>query len=473
MKPKIAVALSAMLMSSACASSIQSTLIRDRDEVGEGVSYHLPKRMVRLVVDRKALNPDRSKEFLKLHQAQIALNDAVAAENMAMAALDAAMLALSDAGKAEPPLPESAIKTLDDDVKAKKLSHDMAKNTSNERKKDVAAAEAAYLEAVRKRAEKSKEETVNYEETVTLSLTPLIPDEEARFTAKMNHNWFRSDDWDLRVSAAGLLSKGDSKPDGELDEVIIELGKVALAIINPGGVVGGSIIPHALGNYAGASDPNGSDIRCPADRTFHYELEFDPSTKTAAEINEDLRAVCSYHRIAFNFEGMRPSTENQDKFDRGLVYRRERPFSLTVTRFHYDVSLLTKLTGDANFEPYRSATLMIPNGAPVEVLPYGASYVSQQSLSATFENGMLTGADFTKPGEAQTIAGIPAAVLTGATGLVKEVLTVRTENLTKTSDGIAAQVSATENLQKLLEAQIAYEKAYSDYLEEKSAAPVE
>lgn len=452
MAQRIAAALAAALIVSACASSLQSTYKAAAADAGEGISYYLPKRLVRLTVERKQSTLDRAALAAAYQTAKSAEAEARKMATEKEVAFDTAKRAHQaaiDAG-----LDSEALKPLATARTAAENAYKVAQKALELRSAETSAA-AEKLNAPIPELKKGDK---LYEETARLALLDPIPDIDQRFVAKLNHHWSRDDDWLIDVSAAGLLSGATSNPDGKADEIITEISKTVLALASPGGLVPpskavGLNIFKSTAEDQKFQQRDTADNKCQTNEfTFRYELEFDPTSLGEAAINKSLTNLCSSFRVEFAAPATRSSV-NQETALRGLAYRRGRPVTFTLKKFRGGADLLLRGPQETDFEPHQSATFMIPNGSPVEVLPFEPSAISKQKMTAKFDNGMLTQADFEKPSEGAALAQIPATVVKGAFGLTGELLTLRINNTKSQASSFTAEKDAIDELKKLLEAQ--------------------
>lgn len=462
-KKKYILAAAAVALAPGCASSIQSTHYKeDSKDIGRGTSYYLPKRLVRIVVERTPAKIDRTALAAALQKANTERDKANLVVTEKTVLLDVAKRDLEAAKKVEPALPAETIA-------AKQKSFDDAEVAFKIATLIAAQRIAEVLEATKALNEIPQSEGNNkdgFEETVAISLSGYLPDEKARLVADLHHHWSRNDDWLLEVTPTGLLTSADSNPDGKADEIIVEIAKVALAVVNPAGV---SSFARDFQTRTLSINPRSKRLdessRCPQVRRYRYEFEFDPTDGGAmAKINEHLASQCSAYRVEFSalpdLSGFPVAKDARSSpISDGLAYRRERVFSLKLLRFKDKPDEVNLETPTSDYLPNRFVSVTVPNGAPVEVLPFEPSAFTKQTMAARFNNGMLVRTDFEKPSEGLSVALMPAAAISGAFTLAGELLTARFNNLSKETQIVEGEAKAIEALKKLLEAQEALEEA--------------
>lgn len=413
-----------------------------------GISYYLPKRLVRIVIDRKAADPATADLAAAVVVGKARAETAAADVETKKTAEDKARAELQAARDAK--LPDGEL-----DAALKKAEAELAKA------KALSLVRKAQYDAAIEALRAAEPSEGKYEETFSIVPTDFVPDESKRYIARLDHNWLRDDKWNVTTTKSGLLTTTVVTPDGQLDEVATEVAK--LALVFSGGFPASPVAK--FGNkytMARVAKEEGRGPDCPP--LFHYDREFDPANASLTTINEELGRLCSIYRLEFPRVADQSTGPDASLLGQGLAYRRERPWTLTVKKFPIDDPPLDVLAEQSGYQPFRAVTLMLPNGAPVEVLPYGGNVFTDQNYTGTFDNGMLTTADFTQPSEIKSVALIPVNAISGAAALAGSLLSVRLNTTTaQVNDATQSTILLGEGV-KQLKAQQDYENAMKKYI---------
>jgi hypothetical protein len=122
----------------------------------------------------------------------------------------------------------------------------------------------------------------------------------------------------------------------------------------------------------------------------------------------------------------------------GVCFRPLRPYIVTIT-----------LGG----VPFRSETVLMPNGAPILSLPVHRAAFVKNITNATFDQGILTEVHIEKPSELLGFVEIPLAIAKAISEIPGELLQFKIDYSTKEKQLADAQKAQLDAVQTLLNAQ--------------------
>jgi hypothetical protein len=279
-----------------------------------------------------------------------------------------------------------------------------------------------------------------------MELLPPAADLRQRFVADLAHSPLRDDDVKLAVNSSGLLTSANVIATDRTADIIVEL---AGAI----GQFGGSDLA------AQSADAAELSATCPDDiPKFIYQ--FDPVTETP-KINEELskadfpfqvetrlpncgtdcapgsnrRTIIDPDRVGHN-RGKAVSL-NEAALHRGrwgaLFYATPSPVTLVLRQCEKPGKDCTK----AKMIPVDAAQVMLPQAGPVSYIPMQSSAFVKTVNDATFDNGMLTAWNASRPSELLEVVRLPVRVLTSVISVPAQILSLRV-NLSDQERALAA-----------------------------------
>lgn len=119
-----------------------------------------------------------------------------------------------------------------------------------------------------------------------------------------------------------------------------------------------------------------------------------------------------------------PSLECRGGACPGLVYRQPQPWAVHVVRLDPDCNPARCTAQHLPFVE-RTWRFDLPNGAPLQVLPYNTSWFVARRDTVTFVDGSLQSHDFNHPSEAATAARVPGAIVDAVFSSISRVLELR------------------------------------------------
>jgi len=462
----------------ACVSPLSTRSMANADDTGLGISYFLPKRELKITLDRK---PVTTAEIARLEaQAGAARAALVEVENdlkTKKALLKIAELQLKAAE--EVGLADGALNPLKAAVATAKYNERVAMRIVEERRAPAAAASERLHDAIAANA-KNKSETESYQETIKVEISPYLPDTRHRFVAELNHSWARSDKWAITTTDAGLLQSANADPDGKLDDILVEAGKLAIqAFGGTGPIVGAATLPGLPKSLAGTDGAeNAAQDGCLV--SYHVEFHVDPAIMAdRTNLAHALANICSAFHIEIAVPAMTSAAPKltENVVSRGLAYRRQIPYTVVLSKHLGGITTFSKLKElhfknmdgakapeVTDFAPVDSQVVLLPNGAPIDVVSFDASSTTAQIYKTTFQNGMLTMLDYTRPSEGAAIIGIPSRIISGAVSQIGELTTLRLKTTTDKLSAADEDVKLYDKYVETLKARQSYEEALEKFI---------
>lgn len=451
-------------LTASCASPVETRrleAVNDRNPVGEGVSYYLPKRDVKLIIERQPTTPG-------LERAEAAFARARALEYAAQTELSAKTEAAETADRAVAAAkaleaPEATLNPLIAAARTARLAAGEADFLHKRLKADADRKADAYKSELKSALDGSP---TRLRETARIEVLPFSPDPDYRFAARLNHGPHRDDSWKIATTSSGLLSTVDVDPSGKLDEIAVSIGKLVVSHFAPVSSI--ADVKSIEGLRSGDRNASGP---CPTE--FYFEKVFDPAKFDSSDpanveshrgtIAKALANLCSSYRLDVAAPTQaKNGPDDSSLYKRGFAYRRTLPFTIV-----FEKAVTATVNGRevlVGFEPFKSEVVMLPNGAPIDVLPFEASGTTARNLAAVFDHGMLTSIDFQHPSEGQAIVAIPFEIVTGAAQHLGELATLRTSVTQKRVNAAGEETRLLEEFQKTLKARQDYDKALKAYI---------
>ena len=464
------------------------------DTRGEGTAYLLPARYVRVIVERKK-SPTKEQLQKKVADAKEAL------EKIA---------------KLCPPLKENKEK-LEARLKAQAPGEGAIRRREewqsayNESATDLGICESQQK---LKKLEKDVAEfellhatDAEFVDSIKLELDPVVGDPDLRFVIDMNHEAVREDSWKIKTTPAGLLTSSDAESADKTADILVELSRFAGAMLSAA----------TQGTVFSGEPPPKRVRRSKIAQPFKFERVFDVSRQiddamtnepcsvgttplSVSEINGCLKALEVNFELAVTNAVGGPAwksatvgtTPSAGTALEGLVYRRPRPYVLTVLTCaplaseepatgHPSDAPAQKKRADG-VEPAtppecnvyasdietkkrqvkfvtESIVVSVPNGSPLEVVPYKAASFVTTTTKTQFADGMLTDVDVKRPSELLSVAQTPYRMLQGFGQALREVSPVRVDYTNRQRDVADAEAKYYDAQKRALDAKLAYEKA--------------
>lgn len=436
----------------------------------DGVAYYLPKNMMKITVDKKAVTP----------------------------AVKAMARATADKAEKEKKKREEEQKSAEEDYKNLKVSLDQATKDKNETaiqelKKLVAIAGAKWKAAIlaTKNAIRTAAITkasadalqalppkVKFTYDVKVVVLPATIDDRYRLTAMHKSSIFREDEVSIEVDK-GLIKTVNTTATDRTPDIVVTLAKIAIAAFKIA-----AVDSPVKTSSKGIKEvpPAKPDRWCPtpdelnvSDEAFHYEKTFDPADKLAVfKINVQLCRLgteffLEFSRAKFEYSSnsRKPANVKYEKYPEvkgkykrlkispiagdgvnGILYR---------VPILYNVNLKRGINGSIKKSyTIQTNTVALPNEGPIRVLPFKWASCVTTKYGAVFENGMLVKRTINRPSSLAECLKIPLQILQEIISLPTELIQLKIDYSSKQEELINAQrkiIEANESLRKAIEQQ--------------------
>lgn len=467
---------------------VLSTELGDKDS-GTGITYYLPKNLLKVVVTRTAVPKDEvAKTAAAAKQAQARADDA---KKKAAEATAVAEQAKKVAESAPPSVAKEAQREAD-------LASAKAKVAADDADKAATASAAAAAKANAAAAAGGAKE---FTDDISISVLPLGPDTSRHFVANLNHQKNVDDTLKITTTETGLLQSVDATSTDKTPQIVADVAEIAISVFKI--AVGVPVTP----SKALRAPPPKNTIRCivsdnpdekkppyPDEKkppyydvtvfngivsAFTYEQIFDPTEDAALkDINLKLCQLSTLFELEIKpspkpttqpaANSSSPATAGTKIVINGLAYRRQIPYTINLLKKVESIPLLVENLkrppmppADVNKFSLKSTNVLLPNDAPLSVLPLEAGMFVNTEYKTEFKNGMLTKVDATRPSEAAGFVSIPLNIMKRILALPTELLQLKIDYSSKDANLLKSEKNVIEAQQALQQAREAQQKAAS------------
>lgn len=426
-------------------SLIETRQIGHVDKIGEpitaeGFAYFLPRRMAEVRIVRREATP-----ALAPKSALAKLVAAEAAQKTSQADRASAKAALAWAKKHSYGAKE---------IEKRTIAAGDALRAWEAAKKGVLAAQAAYDKARAVADAKKNNQTVKWEETISLKLLPVEPDPNHRMIANFDSSIFRDNTINLTVKN-GLLESGSGTSRDETAPIIVAIASTVAAFA-------GSPLDGWKGFIVGTSKED-AEAKPVSKERFDRTLIVDPTSAETVEntINSVLKKELFDFRIGLQREGapsehfaVTPPACAVAKREGcgGLLYRQSRRYMWNV------IANSNSLAGDDG-ETIQQIAFFAPDTSAVTLLPLDTAPLVTSKHQFKFAAGELVSHSVEKPSTALAAASLPLDVMRAIVSVPTELIQLRVNYATESNNAVDQQVRLVEAQKKLLDAQTAYDDA--------------
>jgi hypothetical protein len=374
-------------------STVKSNMV-DGQNIQEGISYFLPKRLHKVKITANPIKGDES----TIRKVQEDYEKAAAVK---IKAQEEYKTADSEYKKAEEiaknAVGEEAKKEAD---KQSGLAFANLKVKENALGKACANETTAYekLEKVLELARDTSTGACNYLVKFSVEPQPLVPDHNYGFVAKLKHYLQRTDEMKITTTDTGLLSSTESN---SIDTTGDILAKLAQSIISFGVQIP---IPSVKEKRVEKVEKPCKSLEIDSIVDFSRPTDIKQLNARLQKINMRLQ-VCGYH-IDQKCDEPKDSCElkvtGPSKVEHygngGLFYRRELPYLARL----WDLNDGNKIVADT--------LVLMPNLSPITRLDYPAGLFATSKQKVDFKDGMLVSYNTERQSEILGLASIPADV---------------------------------------------------------------
>jgi len=482
-----------VLFTVGCASSIKSSKIANGvNDTQEGLIYHMPMRLMKLTAQRKPI-PSNPLVLMKKLQEEVGNHKDEMSRLFDNLKKDIEKLdSLENGGSGD------VIEGLRNDIISKRKKIE----SLNDKIKQLTTNIEFLKKASQAISDVDDKNKPKYIHSIKLELEPPIPDPNRRYVASLNHNAFHDDSAGISTTAEGLLTSAELTSVGRQADVLVELAKFAAVFISPGiglGLTAGNDSKNAAFAQADSTCNSLSPDQYNSLREYTLELRFDPASESVENIN------CALTRTAFPYEiDIKPGIKNSNSdwlvmewgsvhqnatsnasFDINTIISRisELEASIDDIKIHnkiinildekihneqirlmptlsdglyyprpipYQVSIVQRVSNVDNNEdvkevPLQSVVVMLPNNAPLGIIPYEAGGFTRTVTEVAFENGLLTNWSTDKPSVAFEVARLPLRIVSSFFEAVSQLVQLKFDISSKEktiAEAQAAQIKA-------------------------------
>lgn len=401
---KIAVRWAALFLLSFTLFGCQSPGVRsETGKKSEGVSYYLPKRLIKVTYTRAFPATTAAKRFNKALQAQADADKAAGATKAAMEEAEARRLAADPASPAYPQIEKEAAYQV--------VLHRIA----------VAAQTAANGELASATSDLERERSAEagacgLVEKLEFATTAPTADRETRFIADVQHSIWRRDQVTLQTNKEGLLTSSNATLTDQTSEILVAFAS---------SLVAGRTPLKMSASQRMDAPPDAAECK-----SASFELTVSPDE--LALVDSALKAAKSPLRLSLAGGGKQKFTSSNRAAKGGLYYRRDQTHLMRVYQSQAngapDCSVGAPPEGAVIIPKcplVASVPLLLPNYSPVERIAIDATTFATNVHALTFENGMLTQAQTDQPSELLAIVKLPTNIISGVLGSVTNLIQLR------------------------------------------------
>ncbi len=239
--------------------------------------------------------------------------------------------------------------------------------------------------------------------TITVANGTAEPDLSKRYVLSQGTNLVADNEFNIGVSAKGLLTTSNSTATSQVTATVQNLGATLGTLTGEGALFAKNVDLHVK-----PSRPSGQVIGCPP-AGFSYQIVLYPTRSqrpTLCGYNVDWRRADDLAGQDVHFKDN--SFANSPTPISGIFFRQELPYLITVT--------------GPGTNPTQSDTVITsPDDAEVEFFPVNRSFFANNTANITITDGVITNVDQTTKSEVAAAVGLPAAFISSYTGAIGQV----------------------------------------------------
>lgn len=409
--------------------------------LGEGLTYFLPKREVKVSAERTLLKKDELQRAIAVKKGELA--PATALQTEAVARVRTARARLGTV----PIQRDSGAKALID----RDLTLALADSTIATAKKGAIELELREAEANLAILENAPKASCTFTYSATVELLPPVADTRRRFVANVAHRVQRDDDVKLAVNGAGLLSSAKMTAQDRTGDILVDLA----------GAVAGVRVGMASPSTAPLLRPPTADTVGCAQLPTKFAYRLDPAEpKEVQQLNTQLESSGFPFRLEVpavvsgaqpqdstaKLVAARADSEARADFERqladaarrgALFYRSSVPQTIVLRQC--DGGPECSVTKGST--PVDAAVTTLPQLGPISYIPMHSSLFVKTVDDVVFENGVVTSWNAIRPSEVAEVVRLPVRILKSAVSVPAELVKLRID-LADQEKGLAASQKA-------------------------------
>lgn len=393
------------------------------DPKASGLTYFLPKRMIKVSAARELLDPKAIKAAFDEKTTELAAAKKIATADETTVEIATKQLAQLTSSSASAGAIADAQKTLDQASAIAALSG---------QDRDTLASVVKGLKDMLEVARLSGANSCTYD--LKLELLPAQPDRSARYVARLVHSPLRDDTIKLSVGTNGLLTSSNVVAADRTGDIIVEL---AGAIAAFGG--------FGLGPMLVGGEPQSC-----ASGPKQFITIFDPTTENPTDElkRNGFPFVIEIDAASVATPTIAGSGLKNGAYSQGVYYRSPTPSRITVFQCK-DIATLDLCTSQNQSQPVNAALMMIPQAGPTSFIPMRSSAFVKTVNDVQFEDGVIKSWSAERPSEVLEIVRLPVKILTAIVSVPAQLLSVKVNYSTQDKaliEGQQAQIKAQQNL---------------------------
>lgn len=419
-----------LALTAGCASKITSKVCTEGAAcTSAGISYSLPQRMAKLVVDRAKIDPEKARAAVAAASGAVDTAKKTSDEAQASAARKKAIAEAAEEPARTPALLVAAQAAAEAKVAREELSAAQGKLATAQENLRLAQEGAEFVDKIE------------------ISLLPMMGDPDRTFVADLDHQPNVDDDVTITTSEDGLLQSSDATHTDRTGDIVVELAKTAAGVAKlTAGFTAPTVKTFAIMKEGAEEEPKG--------KPFHYEAVFDPSNESAqvtlkTELSGFTAGVGDYDvditPLGTATTTLQAATSPDDQTYDGLVYRRPIP---------YLIELSTNTGGQARASQI-AVVASVPNRGTEVVVPVEGRSFTKATNGVSFKDGMLIKRKVEAPSEAFGVAQIPPRILKEIASLPTDLIQLKIDTTSKQTELLQAQKLQLDALKALVDAETA------------------
>jgi hypothetical protein len=295
-----------------------------------------------------------------------------------------------------------------------------------------------------------------YAFTAKFELLASEPDPGWSMTLLPKHSAFRDDDVKLGVQSNGLLSSANVVATDRTGDILVEL---AGAIAGLEARTSKSMQLATLEtepqkcdkqpkSFQYVFDPVNYVDEIAADKaanTARVDCKDNESSHTVSSLNQKLMDAGFPYRVKSTGPNVCKATDDPTTAEPAAIYyRTASPYVLTVYQCATGLDCAVDSADKATTRPTDALLVHLPQAGPVSYVPMRSSAFVKTVNDVTFQDGMLTTWNSTRPSEAMEFVRLPVKILKSILEVPATIFSLRVDHDTKEASLIESQQAQLE-----------------------------